>query len=80
MKIGLLALVLATLTSQASGQQGTLYDARGNVVTRSATDSSGTVTNYDAQGKVISRESTSRNTTTIYDAGGRNFGRFTTNR
>jgi YD repeat-containing protein len=33
------------------------YDARGNVVGRSATDSSGTVTNYDARGKVISRES-----------------------
>ena len=80
MKIILLALVLAALTSQASAQQRTFYDSRGNVVGRSATDSSGTVTTYDSRGKVISRESTSGNTTTIYDAGGRNFGRLTTNR
>ena len=33
------------------------------------------MTNYDARGKVISRESTSGNTTTIYDASGRNVGR-----
>jgi YD repeat-containing protein len=45
-----------------------------------ATDSSGTVTNYDARGNVISRESTSGNQTTIYDASGRNVGRYTTNR
>ena len=41
---------------------------------------SGAVTNYDARGKVISRESTSGNTTTIYDGGGRNVGRYTMNR
>jgi hypothetical protein len=51
-------------------------DGRG----RSATNSSGTVTNYDSRGRGISRETTSGNTTTIYDAGGRNIGRFTTNR
>src|SRR4051812_14203435 len=43
-----------------------------------STDSQGTVTNTDSRGKVISREFTSGNTTTIYDAGGRNFGRATT--
>ena len=42
----------------------------------SATDR--TVTTYDAIGNVISRETTS-NQTTIYDVGGRNVGRFTTN-
>jgi hypothetical protein len=38
------------------------------------------VTNYDSRGRVISRETTSGNQTTIYDAPGRNGGRFTTNR
>jgi YD repeat-containing protein len=66
------ALTLAMLTSAASAQQRTFYDSRGNVVGRSATDSSGAVTNYDSCGRVISRESTSGNTTTVYDAGGRN--------
>jgi hypothetical protein len=46
---------------------------------RSTTDSSGTVTNTDSRVRVISREFTSGNATTIYDAGGRNAGRFTTN-
>jgi len=68
------------MTGAASAQQRTIYDARGNVVGRPASDSSGAVTNYDARGKAISRESTSGNTTTIYDAGGRNVGRYTTNR
>ena len=68
------------MTGAASAQQRTYYDARGNVLGRSATDSQGTITNYDSRGKVISREFTSGNTTTIYDAGGRNVGRFTTNR
>ena len=36
--------------------------------------------NYDARGKVITHESTSGNTTTIYDASGRNVGRVMTNR
>jgi YD repeat-containing protein len=79
-KILLALLTLAMLTSAASAQQRTFYDASGKVVGRSATDSSGTVTNYDARGKVISRETTTGNTTTIYDAGGRNVGRVTTNR
>jgi YD repeat-containing protein len=39
----------------------------GKVVGRSATDSQGTVTNYDSRGRVISRETTTGNTTTIYD-------------
>ena len=77
----LLALLTFTMmTDAASAQQRTFYDSRGNVVGRSSTDSSGTTTNYDARGRVISRESTSGNTTTIYDAGGRNAGRFTTSR
>jgi YD repeat-containing protein len=71
-------LALAMLTGAASAQQRTLYDARGNVVARSATDSSGAVTTYDSSGKVISHETTSGNTTTVYDAGGRNVGRYTT--
>ena len=54
----LLALLRLALTGAASAQQRTIYDARGNVVGRSATDSSGTVTTYDARGKVIGREST----------------------
>jgi hypothetical protein len=52
-KILLALLTLAMLTSAASAQQRTFYDASGMVVGRSATDSSGTVTNYDARGKVI---------------------------
>jgi YD repeat-containing protein len=76
----LLLLTLATMTDAALAQQRALYDSRGNVVGRSATDSSGTVTNYDARGRVISRETTTGNQTTIYDAGGRNVGRVTTNR
>jgi YD repeat-containing protein len=79
-KILIALLALALLTGAASAQQRTFYDSRGNVVGRSATDSSGNVTNYDRSGKVISRESTSGNTTTIYDAGGRNVGRYTTSR
>jgi YD repeat-containing protein len=74
-------LTLALMTGAASAQQQrTFYDSRGNVVGRSSTNGSGTVTNYDSRGRVISRESTSGNTTTIYDAGGRNVGRVTTNR
>ena len=80
MKILLTLLTLAMLTSAASAEQRTIYDSRGNVVGRSATDSGGTVTNYDARGKVISRESTSGNTTTIYDASGRKVGTRTTSR
>jgi YD repeat-containing protein len=79
-KILLALLTLAVLTGAASAQSQTLYDANGKVVGRSATDSSGAVTTYDARGKVISRETTSGNTTTIYEAGGRNVGRLTTNR
>jgi YD repeat-containing protein len=70
-------LTLAVMTGAASAQQRALYDAGGKVVGRSATDSSGTVTSYDSRGRVITRESTSGNTTTIYDAGGRNVGRVT---
>ena len=76
----LAVLTLAMIIGAASAQQRTFYDARGNVVGRSATDSSGAVTNYDARGKVISRETTSGGTTTIYDAGGRNVGRVMTSR
>ena len=64
-------LALALMTGAALAQQRTTYDARGNLVGRSATDSQGTTTNYDSRGNVISRESTSGNTTTVYDAGGR---------
>jgi YD repeat-containing protein len=72
--------ILVLLIGAASGQQRTFYDARGNVVGRSAADSQGTVTNYDARGRTIGRESTTGNTTTVYDAGGRNVGRITTGR
>jgi len=61
----LLVLTLALTTGAASAQQRTIYDSRGNVVGRSATDSNGAVTNYDARG--ISRETTSGNATTVYD-------------
>jgi len=73
-------LTFAMMTGAASAQQRTFYDSAGKVVGRASTDSSGTTTNYDSRGRVISRESTSGNTTTIYDAGGRNVGRVTTNR
>ena len=79
-KIPLVLLALALMTGAASARQRTFYDFRGNVVGRSATDSGGTVTNYDARGKLISREFTSGNWTTIYDASGRNTGRYTTSR
>jgi YD repeat-containing protein len=73
-------LTLAMTTGAASAQQRTFYDSSGKVVGRSATDSQGTVTTYDASGKVISRETTTGNTTTVYDASGRNVGGFTSNR
>jgi YD repeat-containing protein len=73
-KILLALLTLAMMTGAASAQSRTLYDAGGKVVGRSATDSSGTVTNYDSRGRVITRETTSGNTTTIYDANGRLIG------
>jgi YD repeat-containing protein len=73
------AFALAALTGAASAQQRTIYDSRGNVVGRAATDSQGSTTNYDARGKVISRESPAT-TTTIYDAVGRNVGRVSTSR
>ena len=76
----LVLLTLAMLTEAASAQQRTFDDAGGKVVGRSATDSSGAVTNYDSRGRVISRETTTGNQTTIYDARGRNVGRVTTNR
>jgi YD repeat-containing protein len=77
----LLALVaLAATTGNALAQSRSFYNASGRSVGRSSTDSSGTITNYDVRGKVISREATTGNTTTIYDAGGRNIGRFNTNR
>jgi YD repeat-containing protein len=79
-KILLALLTLAMMTGAALAQQRTFYGAGGKVGGRSATDSSGMVTNYDARGKVISRETTTGNTTTIYDAGGRNVGRVTMNR
>ena len=68
------------MTGAASAQQRTFYDASGKRIGSATTDSSGAVTNYDVSGKVISRESTTGNTTTIYDSGGRNVGRVTTNR
>ncbi len=73
----LAVLTLAAFATAASAQQRTIYDSRGNVVGRSATDSSGTVTNYDSRGKVINRESTTGNQTTI-DARGPNVGRIST--
>ena len=73
-------LALALMTGAASAQQRTFYDSSGRVVGRSSTSSSGAVTNYDNRGRVISRESTSGNTTTIYDARGRNVGRVTPSR
>ena len=79
-KILLALLMLATLTGAASAQSHSFYDSSGRVVGRSSTDSQDTTTIYDSRGKVINRELTSGNQTTIYDAGGRNVGRFTTNR
>ena len=79
-KIPLALLALALMTGAASAEQRTFYDARGNVVGRSATNSAGTTTNYDSRGRIISREHTSGNKTTIYDASGRIVGRVTTNR
>jgi YD repeat-containing protein len=76
----LLTVLLAMMTGAASAQQRTFHDSRGNVVGRSSTDSQGTVTNYDSRGRVITRETTSGNQTTIYDAAGRNVGRFSTSR
>ena len=73
MKI-LLTLALALLATEASAQQRTIYDARGNVVGRAATDSQGTTTVYDSRGTVVGKESKSGNTTTVYDAGGRKAG------
>ncbi|WP_441260701.1 hypothetical protein AB7008_41555 [Bradyrhizobium sp. 521_C7_N1_3] len=73
-------LLTLAMIGTAQAQQRTIYDASGRVAVRSAIDSHGTVINYDRSGRVISRETTTGNTTTIYDAGGRNVGRVTTNR
>ena len=62
------ALTLAALATDASAQSRQFYDSTGRVVGRSSADSGGTVTNCDSRGRVISRESTSGNTTTVYDA------------
>jgi YD repeat-containing protein len=63
--LALLTLALTTVAASAQSPQPshgtvgrTIYDARGNVVGRSSTDSSGTTTTNDARGKVIGREST----------------------
>jgi YD repeat-containing protein len=77
-KILLALLTFAMMTGAAPAQQRTFYDSSGKVVGSASTDSQGTTTNYDSRGKVIGRESTSGNSTTVYDAGGRNVGRFTT--
>ena len=69
-------LMVAMTTGAASAQQRTFYDWSGHVVGRSSADSQGTVTNRDSSGRVVSRESTTSGTTTVYDAGGRNVGRF----
>jgi YD repeat-containing protein len=60
----LLALVLTILVSDASAQQRTFYDSRGNVVGRASTDSQGTTKFYDASGKVVGQETKSGNTMT----------------
>jgi YD repeat-containing protein len=52
MKI-LLVLAVVLLATAASAQQNAFYDARGNVIGRSATDSSGTTTIYDAAGRKV---------------------------
>jgi YD repeat-containing protein len=74
------ALTLAVLASEASAQSRTFYYDAGRVVGKSTIDSNGTVTNSDSRGRVISRETTTGNTTMIYDARRRNVGRLTTNR
>ena len=81
-KIIIAALALASLATNAAAeqQQRTFYSLSGKVIGRSSTDSQGSTTNYDARGKAISRESTTGNTTTIYDDRGRNVGKVTTNR
>jgi len=73
MKIGLV-LIIALFASAATAQQRTIYDARGNVVARTATDSQGSTTTYDAAGRVVGRTATSGSTTNVYDAGGRHIG------
>ena len=69
-KILLALLTVATMSGAASAQSRVYFG-------RSSTDSSGATTNYDSRGEVITRESTTGNTTTVYDAGGRNVGRVT---
>jgi hypothetical protein len=57
---------LAALTTGASAQQRTYYDATtGKTVARSTTDSAGTTKTFDASGKPVSRETRDG---TIYDA------------
>ena len=46
-KIILIALLTPAMMTAASAQQRAIYDSRGKVVGRSATDSSGAVANYD---------------------------------
>jgi YD repeat-containing protein len=59
-KMLLALLTVAMTTAAASAEQRTLYDARGNVVGRSATDSQGTTTIYDASGRNVGGVTTSR--------------------
>src|SRR5262249_23093937 len=72
-KILLALLTLTMMTGTATAQQRTFYDSSGKIIARSSIDSQGATTTYDARGKVISRESTTGNTTTVYDASGRGF-------
>ena len=73
----MIAALLAVLATEASAQSRTYYDSAGRVVSRSSTDSQGTVTNNDAEARSSAAKGP-RQQTTIYDAGGRNVGRFTT--
>jgi len=48
---------VVNLPAASAQLQRTFYDAGGNVVGRSSTDSQGSTTNYDARGNVTGRSS-----------------------
>lgn len=72
----LIAFIVLMSAALSQPQQTTIYDERGRVTGRAATDSQGSTVIYDDRGRITGRTSTdSQGTTTIYNSGGRAVGK-----
>jgi YD repeat-containing protein len=71
-------MALAALASEASAQPRQYYDSSGKRMAARRPTAPARSRLTMTSGRVISRETTTGNQTTVYDAGGRNVGRFTT--